>query len=75
VEAERRRVVEEKKKKKKMLEYLQQLQDKVLEKDATSLENVEGSQIAEPKHKEASPEDNANCWPSKKTKGKQPVRY
>ena len=49
-EAEKRRLVEEKKKKKR-LEYLQQLQDKVLVKDATLLESAEGSQIVGSKHK------------------------
>ena len=34
-----------KKKKKKMLEYLQQLWNKVLVEDATLLEGTEGSQI------------------------------
>jgi len=42
-EAERRKVMEEKKKKRRMLEYLQQLQDEVLEKDTTLLEGTEGS--------------------------------
>jgi len=40
-EAERQRVVEGKKKKKRTLEYLQQLQDKVLEKEAALLEGAE----------------------------------
>jgi len=59
-EAERRRVAEEKKKKKKMLEYLQQLQDKVLEEDTTLLEGTERSQITGPKCKEAFPENNVD---------------
>jgi len=41
-EAERRRVVEEKEKK-RILEYLQQLQNKVLEKEATLLESAKES--------------------------------
>jgi len=41
--AERRKVAEEKKDKKKMLEYLQQLWNKVLEKEAAFLENAKGS--------------------------------
>ena len=49
-EAERKRVVE-KKKKKRMLEYLQQLQDKMLEEDAALLESTEGSQVMESKCK------------------------
>jgi len=38
---ERKRVVEKKKKKKKMLEYLQQLQNNVLEEEAVLLEGAE----------------------------------
>ena len=38
-EAERRRVVEEKEKKQRTLEYLQQLQNKVLEEEATCCGN------------------------------------
>jgi len=41
--AERRKVAEEEKNKKKMLEYLQQLWNKILEKEAAFLEDVEGS--------------------------------
>jgi len=72
--AERRRVTEEKKKK-KTLEYLQQLWNEMLEKEATLLEGAEGSQIAGPKCKEILLENNVDCWPSKKAKGKQPARY
>ena len=42
-EAKRQRVVEEEKKKKKMLEYLQQLQNKVLEEEVALLEGAKGS--------------------------------
>jgi len=42
-EAERQRVAEEEERKKRMMEYLQQLQDKVLEEEAALLEGVEGS--------------------------------
>jgi len=42
----------------------------VLEEEAALLEGTKGSQIPEPKHKKASPGGNADCWPSKKTKGK-----
>jgi len=51
-EVERRRVAEEEKKKKRILEYLQQLWDKVLEKEATLFEGIEGSQVIGSKHKE-----------------------
>ncbi len=42
-EAERRRVIKEKKKKKRTLEYLQQLWNEVLEKEAALLESTEES--------------------------------
>ena len=42
-EVERQRVVEEKKKKKRTLEYLQWLQDEVLEEEAALLEGTKGS--------------------------------
>jgi len=60
-EAKRKRVAEEKKKKKRTLEYLQQLQDKVLEEEATLLESIEGFQIVGPKHKEVLSENNVDC--------------
>ena len=42
-EAERQRVVEEEKRKRRMIEYLQQLRDEMLEKEAVLLEKAEGS--------------------------------
>ena len=42
-EAERRRAIKEKKKKKRTLEYLQQLWNEVLEKEAALLESTEES--------------------------------
>ena len=66
--AKRGRVVEEKKWKKRTLEYLQQLQDKVFEEDTTLLESTEESQIAEPKYKKVPPENDMDCWPSKRLK-------
>jgi len=74
-EAKRKRVAGKKKKKKRTLKYLQQLQDKILKEEATLLEGTEESQITGPKCKEAPLGDNTDCWPSKKAKGKQPVRY
>ena len=68
-------LVEEKEKRKRTLEYLQQLWNEVLEEDATLLESAEESQITGPKYKKASLGDDANCWSSKKAKGKQPARY
>ena len=41
-ETERQKVAEEEKKKKKILEYIQRLQDKVLEEEAALLEGTEG---------------------------------
>jgi len=41
-EAERQRVVEEEKRKRRMVEYLQWLQDGVLEEEAVLLERAEG---------------------------------
>jgi len=51
-EAERQRVAEEEEKKKRILEYLQQLQNKVLEEEATLLEEAEGYQVVGSKYKE-----------------------
>jgi len=49
--AEKQRVAEKKKKKKRMLEYLQQLQDEVLEEEATLLDGAKESQIMRSKCK------------------------
>jgi len=51
-EAERQRVVEEEKRKKRTMEYLQRLQDEVLEEEAALLEGAEGSQVTGSKCKE-----------------------
>jgi len=56
-EAERQKVVEEKKRKRRMVEYLQWLQDKVLEEEATLLEGAEGSQVMGSKHKKIATRD------------------
>ena len=45
-ETKRQRVVEEEERKKRIIEYLQRLQDKVLEEEAALLERTEGYQIA-----------------------------
>jgi len=47
----------------------------VLEEEAALLEGTEEFQIVKPKYKKAYPRDDTDCWPSKKAKGKQPVRY
>ena len=67
-EVERQRVVEEEEKRKRMLEYLQQLQDKVLEKEAALLEGTDGFQITESKYKEVTTGDEEGQRPSKKAK-------
>ena len=51
-EAERQRVAEDEERKKRTMEYLQQLQDKVLEEEAALLEGAEGSQVVGSKRKE-----------------------
>jgi len=57
------------------LEYLQQLQDEVLEKEAALLESAKESQVAESKHKKVATGDKEGQRPSKKAKGKQQERY
>jgi len=74
-EAERQRVAEEEERKKRMVEYLQRLWNKVLEKEAALLEGAEGSQITESKYKEVATGDEEVQWPSKKARGKQLGKY
>ena len=74
-EAERQRVAEEEERKKRMVEYLQQLQDKVLEEEAALLEGAEGSQVAGSKRKEIATGDEKEQRPSKKARGKQLGKY
>ena len=74
-EAERQRVVEEEERKRRMMEYLQWLQDEVLEEEATLLEKAEGSQVVGFKCKEVATRDKEGQWPSKKARGKQPRKY
>jgi len=74
-EAERQRVAEEEERKRKMVEYLQQLQDKMLEEEATLLEGAEGFQVAGSKCKEITAGDKEGQWPFKKSRGKQPGKY
>ena len=74
-EAERQRVAEEEKRTKRTVEYLQPLWDEVLEEEAALLEEAEGSQVAESKHKEVAIGDEEEQWPSKKARGKQPGKY
>ena len=65
-EAEKWRIAEEKKK----LEYIQQFQDKMLEKEAVLLEGAEESQVVESKHKNIATGDEKGQRPTKKTRGK-----
>jgi len=74
-EAERQRAMEEEERKRRIMEYLQQLRDKVLEEEATLLEGAEGSQVMGSKHKEVAARDKEIQQPSKKTRGKQPKKY
>ena len=69
-EAERQRVAEEEERKKRTVEYLQQLQDKVLEEEAALLERAERSQVAGSKCKEVVTGDKEGQWPSKKAREK-----
>jgi len=54
------------KKKKKWLEYLQQLQNKVLTENTALLEGTERSQVIGSKCKEVTFRDEKGQWPSKK---------
>ena len=50
------------------MEYLQQLQDEVLEEEAALLEGAEESQVTESKHKEIATRDKEGQQPSKKAR-------
>ena len=73
--AERQRVAEKEERKKRTVEYLQRLQDEVLEEEATLLERAEGFQVAGSKCKEIAAGDEEEQQPSKKARGKQPGKY
>ena len=74
-EAKRQRVAEEEERKRRTREYLQRLQDEVLEEEAGLLEGAEGSQVAGFKHKEVAAGGEEEQRPSKKARGKQPGKY
>ena len=74
-EAERQRAVQEKERKKRMMEYLQRLQDEVLEEEAALLEGAEESQVMGFKCKEVTAGDEEEQRPSKKARGKQLGKY
>ena len=63
--------MEEEERKRRTMEYLQRLQDEVLEEEATLLEGAEGSQVTGSKCKEVATGDEEVQWPSKKARGKQ----
>jgi len=56
--------------KRRTIEYFQQLQNKVLEEEATLLEGAKGFQIAESKCKEVATGDKKGQQPSKKARRK-----
>jgi len=74
-EAKRQRVAEEEKRKRRTMEYLQRLQDEMLEEEAALLEGAKGSQVAGSKCKEIAAGDKEMQQPSKKARGKQPGKY
>jgi len=74
-EAEKQRVVKEEERKRRMMEYLQRLQDEVLEEEAALLEGAKGSQVTGSKRKEVAARDEEVQQPSKKARGKQPGKY
>ena len=61
--------------KRMMLEYIQQLWNKMLAEDVTLLKGAEKSQIIGSKCKKVSLRDNVNHQPSKKTKEKKLAKY
>ena len=69
-EAERQRVAEEEKRKKRTMEYLQQLQNEMLEEEAILLEGAKGSQVAGSKRKKVAAGDKEGQQPSKKAREK-----
>jgi len=75
VEAERQRVTEEEERKKRTMEYLQQLQDEMLEEKAVLLEGAEESQVMRSKCKEVTARDKEMQRLSKKAREKQPGKY
>ena len=67
--------MKEEEEKRKRLEYICQLQDKVLVENTALLEGTKGSQIVESKHKEVASRDKKRQWLFKKVKGKQSEKY
>ena len=73
--AERQRVAEKEERKRRMVEYLQQLCNKMLEEEAALLERAKEFQVIGSKHKEVIVGDEKGQRPSKKARGKQPEKY
>jgi len=71
----RKRVAEKEERKKRTIEYLQRLQDEVLEEEAALLEGAEGSQVVGSKQKEVSTRHEERQQPSKKARVKQLGKY
>ena len=67
--------MEEEERRKRTVEYLQRLQDEVLEEEATLLEGAEESQVMGSKRKEVTAGDEEGQQPSKKARGKQLGKY
>ena len=65
----------EKEDKRKWMQYLQQLQDKVLAEDIALLWSIEDFQAVGSKYKEVTSEDEERQQSSKKTEEKQPGKY
>jgi len=58
-----------------MMEYLQRLQNEVLEEEATLLEGAERSQVVGSKYTEVAARNEEMQQPSKKARGKQLGKY
>jgi len=69
-EAKRQRVTEKEERKRQMVEYLQWLWDKVLEKETILLKRAEGFQVMGSKHKKVTTGDEDGQRPSKKAREK-----
>ena len=61
--------------KRKRLEYVCQLQDKMLAEDTTLLKDAEEFQVTGSKYKEITSRNEEEQWPPKKAKGKQSGKY
>ena len=62
--------MEKKKRKRRMMEYLQQLWNKILEEEVTLLKGAKGSQVMGFKYKKITAGNEEGQQPSKKARGK-----